>query len=90
MGWNSSDIADQSGHTAVVTGANGGLGLMTAKRLAAKGAHVVMAVRNETKARRAVDTILAEFPAALSGTGRTRPVLPGVCQGGRRADPGRP
>ena len=38
MSWNTSDIPDQSGRIAVVTGANGGLGLETAKALAAAGA----------------------------------------------------
>jgi NAD(P)-dependent dehydrogenase (short-subunit alcohol dehydrogenase family) len=41
----------------LVTGANGGLGLETARQLAAKGAHVVMAVRNQKKAAAAVDDI---------------------------------
>lgn len=39
MGWTTADIPDQRGRTAVVTGANGGLGLVTARELAAKGAH---------------------------------------------------
>ena len=57
-------IPDLSGRTMVVTGANGGLGLETARALAAKGAHVVMAVRNRDKAVRAVEDIRAEVPAA--------------------------
>jgi NAD(P)-dependent dehydrogenase (short-subunit alcohol dehydrogenase family) len=43
----------------VVTGANGGLGLETARALAVKGAHVVMAVRNQQKAAAAAAGIRA-------------------------------
>jgi NAD(P)-dependent dehydrogenase (short-subunit alcohol dehydrogenase family) len=64
MGWNAADIPDQHGRTAVVTGANGGLGLETARQLAAKGAHVVMAVRNQEKAAAAVKEIRATAPDA--------------------------
>ena len=44
---------------AVITGANGGLGLASAKALAAAGALVVMAARNQEKAAAARDEILA-------------------------------
>ena len=43
------DIPDLSGRTAVVTGANGGLGLQTALALAGAGAHVVIAARDAAK-----------------------------------------
>lgn len=46
------DIGDQTGRTAVVTGANNGLGLVVAQQLAARGATVVMAVRDVAKAER--------------------------------------
>src|SRR5438128_974272 len=59
MSWSASDIPDQSGRLAVVTGANGGLGLETARELARNGAHVVMAVRNQQKAQEAVQNIRA-------------------------------
>lgn len=64
MSWTAQNIPDQHGRTAVVTGANGGLGLVTARDLAAKGAHVVMAVRNQVKAAAAVDQIRASVPDA--------------------------
>ncbi|HEX6681864.1 MAG TPA: oxidoreductase [Candidatus Limnocylindrales bacterium] len=64
MTWTTTDIPDQHGRTAVVTGANGGLGLVTARELAAKGAHVVMAVRNAQKAVDAVEQIRASVPDA--------------------------
>jgi NAD(P)-dependent dehydrogenase (short-subunit alcohol dehydrogenase family) len=64
MSWTATDIPDQHGRTAVVTGANGGLGLVTARNLAAKGTHVVMAVRNQDKAAAAVQEIRAAVPDA--------------------------
>lgn len=64
MAWNVSDIPDLTGRVAVVTGANGGLGLETAKALAGRGAHVVMAVRNQEKAAAARDEIVAAHPNA--------------------------
>ncbi|ALR10567.1 SDR family NAD(P)-dependent oxidoreductase [Mycobacteroides saopaulense] len=57
--WNTTDIPDQTGRVAVVTGANTGLGLETAKALAAHGAHVVLAVRNTEKGKAAADAITA-------------------------------
>lgn len=62
--WTTAKIPDQSGRTAVVTGANTGLGLETAKALAAKGAHVVLAVRNVTKGEAAAEWISRSVPDA--------------------------
>lgn len=64
MSWTVTDIPDQRGRTAVITGANGGLGLITARELAAKGAHVVLAVRNPKKTADAVEMIHAAVPDA--------------------------
>ena len=47
MSWDIADIPDLSGRTAVVTGANGGLGFESAKALAGAGAHVIMAARKQ-------------------------------------------
>jgi NAD(P)-dependent dehydrogenase (short-subunit alcohol dehydrogenase family) len=62
--WTEADIPDQTGRTAVVTGANTGLGYETAKALAAKGANVVLAVRNLDKGRSAADLITRRHPGA--------------------------
>jgi NAD(P)-dependent dehydrogenase (short-subunit alcohol dehydrogenase family) len=64
MGWKASDIPDQSGKTAVVTGGNGGLGLAASLALAAHGAHVVIGARNLDKAEAARRTIESAVPAA--------------------------
>ncbi|MFI6515400.1 oxidoreductase [Spirillospora sp. NPDC050679] len=64
MTWTAEQIPDQTGRTAVVTGAGSGLGLATTRALARKGAHVVLAVRDEAKGRRAAAEITAERPDA--------------------------
>ncbi len=64
MAWSEAEIPDQSGRVAVVTGGNGGLGLHTARMLAAKGASVVIAARNAEKAEGALATIRAAVPDA--------------------------
>ena len=48
----------------VVTGANGGLGLESARALAGAGAHVIMAARNQDRALAAREEILAVHPDA--------------------------
>ncbi|OBH07009.1 oxidoreductase [Mycobacterium sp. E2699] len=52
-GWTAADLPSFAGRTAIVTGASGGLGEVTARELARVGAHVVLAVRNTDKGRAA-------------------------------------
>ena len=62
--WTTDDIADLTGRVAVVTGANTGLGLETARELAAKNATVVLAVRDLAKGESARADIAAGVPDA--------------------------
>lgn len=62
--WTQTDMPDLSGKVVVITGANSGLGLESTKAIAAKGATVVMACRNLSKAEQAKAEVLAEQPQA--------------------------
>ncbi len=62
--WTQNDIPDLTGKVVVITGANSGLGLESSKALAAKGATVVMACRNLSKAEKAKAEVLQTVPNA--------------------------
>jgi len=62
--WASDDAPGQQGRLAVVTGANTGLGFETAQVLAARGASVVLAVRDTDKGNRAAARIAGAAPGA--------------------------
>src|SRR5258708_34719459 len=62
--WTSGDVPGQQGRLAVVTGANTGLGFEAARVLAARGASVVLAVRDTDKGKRAAARIAGAAPGA--------------------------
>jgi NAD(P)-dependent dehydrogenase (short-subunit alcohol dehydrogenase family) len=69
-GWNEKAVPGQSGRIAVVTGANSGIGYVTARELARKGARVVLACRSGVRGSAAADRIVAEVPGAEVEFGR--------------------
>lgn len=62
--WTEGDVPDQTGRTALVTGANSGIGFHTALELARARARVVVSSRDEAKGREAIRRIEAEVPQA--------------------------
>jgi len=65
MPWTCADIPDQSGRTALITGANSGLGLETARALAQRGARVVVACRSQAKAEAACQELAGDARGEL-------------------------
>ncbi len=61
--WNPETSPNLSGKVSIVTGSNVGLGLETAKRLAEKGATVILACRSEQRAQKALHEIESELPS---------------------------
>ena len=62
--WTITQMGRLNGKTAIVTGANSGLGYQAAKALAEKGAHVIMACRDAGRAEKALERLRAEVDQA--------------------------
>lgn len=65
--WDATQIPSQHGRVAIVTGANSGIGYVTARELARYGAHVVLACRTASKGHAAVQSIQQEISATHRG-----------------------
>ncbi|MBL0915849.1 MAG: SDR family NAD(P)-dependent oxidoreductase [Sphingopyxis sp.] len=63
-GFTAEDVAQQTGRRFLITGANAGLGFETAKILAARGGHIVLACRDEGRAEAAMNRIRVDVPSA--------------------------
>jgi NAD(P)-dependent dehydrogenase (short-subunit alcohol dehydrogenase family) len=68
--WTEADIPDQSGRTVLITGANSGLGLSSARALAARGARLLLACRSPERGEEALRVV--------SASAQTRPELVGL------------
>src|ERR1700743_1757460 len=58
--WTAADLPSFAGRTAIVTGANSGLGAVTARELARVGAQVILAVRNTEKGQAAAQEMTGD------------------------------
>jgi NAD(P)-dependent dehydrogenase (short-subunit alcohol dehydrogenase family) len=93
-GWSTADMPSLAGRRAIVTGANSGLGLITARELARAGAEVVLACRNLEKGRTALGLVAGAAagpdpvlePLDLASLDSVREFAGRVCGDGARVD----
>jgi len=62
--WTPNDMPDQTGKVIIITGANSGLGLASAKKLAERGAQVIMACRSEERGQEALKRVVPRAAAS--------------------------
>lgn len=87
MPWSCAAIPDQSGRIVLITGANSGLGLETARALSARGATVLLGCRDATRAERARGLLEAQacgdlliLPLDLADLGSVATAAAEVCR----------
>ena len=66
--WTVNEIPELYGKIALITGANSGIGYWTAKALAKKGCHIILACRSLDKSNKAREKLLNSMPNALLST----------------------
>ncbi|HQT46372.1 MAG: short chain dehydrogenase [Acidocella sp. 20-63-7] len=77
--WSLASIPPQSGKLAIVTGANSGIGYITALELARAGARVILACRNAAKGEAAAARINAALPGSANFEALDLASLASVC-----------
>jgi NAD(P)-dependent dehydrogenase (short-subunit alcohol dehydrogenase family) len=86
-GWTADQIPDQTGRIIAITGATSGLGLACAQALAARGAELVLAVRNTANGETVAGGIRARHPGAkITVSALDLASLASVAEFARRAD----
>src|SRR5947209_7023714 len=70
--WTAAELPSFAGRTIVITGANAGLGEITARELVRVGGHVILAVRNTDKGHAAAARMTSSASGAATGKAEVR------------------